>query len=1043
MKLGRQFAGVLALLVVLLGAGAATSAQAAAAPGLTLEVRDGTELVNGGVVVVLTNRGDSPCQVSATSLGTLSVTSLRQGGPEIRPESMPASLWEGPEQTILDHLQTLAPGATARVLLNLAPHESGSALATVLADVAGGNTMALRYPIRADQPLELALAYTLPVKPEAGAPACAGAAGAGKVSTGGSALVDRPARTWMLVGLGVISVTLVVGAVLLVRQRRRRRAGAVLLILLLACTPTAVGHAPPASAEIIVPPDLADAYASCVPMLKADPANILPAVNAPGVKVQLWANPGGSSFAASSTDETGKFEFADIAWDLNRFLLTYTAEEQCAILYHELAHVAGAIANIPDRGYCVLRDRVVKIPVDEVNATRKENLMRRALGLPEREAHGGVPLPEGECLDWSSLSEGELALCGLLGPRGGTRCSSAMSDPHLLTYDGLDYDFQAIGDFVLTADTARGFAVQTRMVPIRRRTPGSPQELSMTTGLALDVDGDRFEIALAGHDGWKLTLNGHRSTARPVLGRKSTIRFPQGGKADLAPGYLGPRLTVTWPDGSTLQAGGVRGRFLQVTTSASARHRGRLTGLLGDGDSPQDPSANTQGDWRDDLIPRGGGTAITKPSHATLYPDFADSWRVRTDESLFAKPAGRPDRSYPRAPRATPVPAELQDRAAAEAICRQSGVTDPPTLADCIVDVAATGDPVFAESAAQAQATQVNRERQGQPGAQAEPEVQGTEYAGETMTDVAPTQVRIDRPGDTQKLTFEGHAGESIYVSVTASTLDLGCGVLRILAPTGKPLNTGCIIDKVGGIDTTRLPATGRYQVVLDPGGNTTGVATIGINSAPQRRGKIEPGSPTPIKITKPGETLTLSFTGRAGQAVVASVLPASTLPDQCSPLRLTFRGKELASSCVIGGRGHSAPARLPGNGRYDLVLNPERATTGNAVLLISAGEQELRSGETTTLRVTRPGAAAFAGFTVRAGQTARIALVASDSRVDCDLALLDPVGKNVASGCLTGTREGGFDATRLRRTGRYTLVIPPDKNLKWTGTVQARLTLS
>ncbi len=98
------------------------------------------------------------------------------------------------------------------------------------------------------------------------------------------------------------------------------------------------------------------------------------------------------------------------------------------------------------------------------------------------------------------------------------------------------------------------------------------------------------------------------------------------------------------------------------------RGDGRQEGLFGDFD----------GDSSDDIRPRGG-QPIVRPTFAELYPAFADSWRVAPATSLFTYGPGVTtdtftDRTFPD--REVTLD-DLPGRAAADALCRRRGVTDP------------------------------------------------------------------------------------------------------------------------------------------------------------------------------------------------------------------------------------------------------------------------------------------------------------------------------------------------------------------------------
>ncbi|NNF57451.1 MAG: hypothetical protein HKN04_04345, partial [Rhodothermaceae bacterium] len=148
-----------------------------------------------------------------------------------------------------------------------------------------------------------------------------------------------------------------------------------------------------------------------------------------------------------------------------------------------------------------------------------------------------------------------------------------------------------------------------------------------------------------------------------------------------------------WPSPGTVRTG-----YLDLNFLAADGRDGRLVGLWGDGD----------GDETDDFRTRDGRTLPTPPDFDTLYDVFAQSWRVRPEESLFTYGLGEStttftDLDFPERP-ATLDDLSPEDQRRAEAACREAGITDPDALRDCILDVGLTGDERFIASARAQQA---------------------------------------------------------------------------------------------------------------------------------------------------------------------------------------------------------------------------------------------------------------------------------------------------------------------------------------------------
>ncbi|MBY0279999.1 VWD domain-containing protein [Candidatus Binatia bacterium] len=249
---------------------------------------------------------------------------------------------------------------------------------------------------------------------------------------------------------------------------------------------------------------------------------------------------------------------------------------------------------------------------------------------------------------------------------------NSWGDPHLTTFDGLAYDLQAVGEFVLVESLADDLKVQVRTAPF-----GNSTVISINVAIALWVAGDRVAVYVDREP--PLYIHGvPTSLAGPRVLSGGGVVAPQGND------YL-----VTWPDGSRV-AIQRRSTNLDVVIALASARSGDVRGLLGDYNESRENELKTR-----------EGIALELPlSRETLYDVYANSWRVTQEGSLFDYVGGQStatftDRNFPRAiVTSSNVPPASRDEA--ESTCRAAGVGDGVVLENCILDVSLTGDAAFA-----------------------------------------------------------------------------------------------------------------------------------------------------------------------------------------------------------------------------------------------------------------------------------------------------------------------------------------------------------
>jgi hypothetical protein len=240
-------------------------------------------------------------------------------------------------------------------------------------------------------------------------------------------------------------------------------------------------------------------------------------------------------------------------------------------------------------------------------------------------------------------------------------CSTSVGDTHITTFDGLYYDFQASGEFVLT-DAGPDFIVQARQES-GAKVFNNPH-VTMNTAVAVKMGSNRVVI--------------YDSPQRVEVNGKTTD-VANNQVIDLAGGvYLmrvGSVYAVTRSTGQLVHAQLYNG-WMDITVGLGRQARSSAKGILS---SP----TRTAISMRD-------GTRLNEPVSANdLYQRYARSWLVQPNESLFAE--------HPVAfvaPQKLIAAKDLDPVAAARArdACKAAGVTDPEHIESCALDTVVLKD---------------------------------------------------------------------------------------------------------------------------------------------------------------------------------------------------------------------------------------------------------------------------------------------------------------------------------------------------------------
>jgi hypothetical protein len=456
-------------------------------------------------------------------------------------------------------------------------------------------------------------------------------------------------------------------------------------------------------------------------------------------------------------------------------------------------------------------------------------------------------------------------------------------DTHITTFDGLKYDFQAIGEYTLVKSTRDDFLIQTRQVP-----PRGARNVSVNQAMATRM-GDRRVTVQIENGAATLRVAG-------VPANDEVVRLPAGTIIRSETTY-GPTFQFTWADGTHARVAQLGASTLNVTVEPAAARAGALAGLLGDFD----------GSPENDLVGAGGAKLGVQPPAQELTHGFADTWRIAQADSLFDYQPEQSTATFtdPTFPDNSANAANVPNRETAEKNCREMGITDRHLLDNCIVDFAVTSDFVFASSYSHEQQAQAAR-------AASVPAPAHGVLRTMLMTGAVTT------PQATPRMQFTAQAGDVVWIGQPDCTdryIEVG-----LVDPAGKGMSGGppCTIGR------RVLPASGTYTLRGYRTSNPLGVYHVPILIVrPDRVKPIAYGDVVFGNIETPGAHDVYTFTAKAGDLLRIAGLG-------CDVGRLVIGVIVPTGADRLGpGCREGTDYKVPESGNYKLVINSADGASG------------------------------------------------------------------------------------------------------------------
>jgi hypothetical protein len=348
-----------------------------------------------------------------------------------------------------------------------------------------------------------------------------------------------------------------------------------------------------------------------------------------------------------------------------------------------------------------------------------------------------------------------------------------------------------------------------------------------------------------------------------------------------------------------------------------------------------------------------------------------------------------------------------------------------------------------------------------------------TDVIGTITTDGTPVTVATAVPGQKEKLTFSGTAGQIIAVlldnngylpsglsmtilSPDGSTFNGTAGAVALFIDDTKYCSNGFVGFVCGSIP---LPASGTYTLLLAPGNGVTGQARVRIFTVPidsSASGSLG-GPPIPITIGTPEQNGRITFTGTQGARVAigfnnanfSGVVSPGFAFEILQPDGTLFAGPlaggpfAFPPSTVSGFIDYNDKFTFPVTGTYTLILDPANDTTGSInISLYDATDQNLNinaDGSANSVSITTPGQNGHFNFVPTIGQKI--------SALVTNLTFPDKPGFNLqridSSGTIFNVQPAGSDGSNLfldaftiTQSGNYLLFLDPISQEVGSGTL-------
>ncbi len=300
---------------------------------------------------------------------------------------------------------------------------------------------------------------------------------------------------------------------------------------------------------------------------------------------------------------------------------------------------------------------------------------------------------------------------------------------------------------------------------------------------------------------------------------------------------------------------------------------------------------------------------------------------------------------------------------------------------------------------------------------------------GGTRVEGDPVTFATTQPGQPTYFTFQAVAGEQLGLGISDLLVSTGSQVgVTVYRPGGASGGTvTCNVSTQGCALGFTAADTGTYSVVVMPQ-SATQTASFTVTLSRDIVSELARDTPTDPAITRRGQRARLNFSGVAGEVLALQVAGQSTVPAARLVYYRVYKPDGTLLSSVSTTAFTTQELRLPTDGNYQILVDPNYGETVSSRVTLTAGQAFAVDGVSGSIATEQGGQPVRATFSAVAGDRLGVGVydLAVSTGTSVSVGVFRPDGTSAASATCSAANNGCKLSLTATQTGTYVVVTTP-----------------